>query len=192
MSDLIGKPVSSDPNHEAELERLQTRVAQLHVALMSAIATLERGDQLRPALTGSSPNPIAAAARDVLSDTKPAGRFLDANRHSGAEPHWQQVSDDAVGTEFVFLYPESQVARLTAENFALAAGQCTHPGGIVAGDGGDAVCPLRAEVERLRSFARMIREQKPEKPDHWSRCSQCESNANMADDFLNPENSEKA
>jgi hypothetical protein len=38
-------------------------------------------------------------------------------------------------------------------------------------------------VQMMREFIAGIAMQKPEKPDHWSSCGQCESNINAADEL---------
>lgn len=43
---------------------------------------------------------------------------------------------------------------------------------------------LKAEVARLKQFALMVSTQKPEKPDYWSSCGQCEHNINEAEDLV--------
>ncbi|CAB5512021.1 hypothetical protein LMG26857_01310 [Achromobacter anxifer] len=37
---------------------------------------------------------------------------------------------------------------------------------------------------RMLEFVREVAQQKPEKPDYWSSCGQCESNSRQADDLL--------
>lgn len=41
-----------------------------------------------------------------------------------------------------------------------------------------------AQVSELKDFIREIADQKPEKPDYWSSCSQCEGNSRMAQELL--------
>lgn len=43
---------------------------------------------------------------------------------------------------------------------------------------------LRQQVTLLRDFVTKVSEQLPEKPDHWSSCSQCEYNASDAEDII--------
>lgn len=43
---------------------------------------------------------------------------------------------------------------------------------------------LRQQVKLLSDFATKISEQLPEKPDHWSSCSQCEYNSSEAQDII--------
>lgn len=42
----------------------------------------------------------------------------------------------------------------------------------------------QAVPQEWREFVEKIAKQKPEKPDYWSSCGQCERNANEADDLL--------
>ena len=48
----------------------------------------------------------------------------------------------------------------------------------------DAIERLTERVKMLEDFIREIAQQKPEKPDHWSSCSQCETNISEAEDLL--------
>lgn len=45
---------------------------------------------------------------------------------------------------------------------------------------------LTAENAKLRAFVERIAKQKPAKPDHYTDCHQCSSNAMDADDIINP------
>ena len=48
----------------------------------------------------------------------------------------------------------------------------------------EATTSLRQQVTLLSDFVTKISEQLPEKPDHWSSCSQCEHNASDAQDII--------
>lgn len=43
---------------------------------------------------------------------------------------------------------------------------------------------LAAECEALRAFVTRVAEQKPEKPDYWSSCGQCDHNISDAQDLI--------
>ncbi|WP_254661814.1 hypothetical protein [Burkholderia sp. CCA53] len=43
---------------------------------------------------------------------------------------------------------------------------------------------LRAELEAAAAFVQDVSKQKPERPDYWSSCSQCEHNIDRAQDLL--------
>lgn len=43
---------------------------------------------------------------------------------------------------------------------------------------------LAAMVEVMRAFILKVSQQKPEKPDHWNSCGQCECNENEAYELL--------
>ena len=43
---------------------------------------------------------------------------------------------------------------------------------------------LHQQVKLLSDFVTKISEQLPEKPDHWSSCSQCEYNSSDAQDII--------
>ena len=38
--------------------------------------------------------------------------------------------------------------------------------------------------EKMMAFIKEVSEQKPEKPDYWSSCSQCSSNQSEAEDII--------
>lgn len=42
----------------------------------------------------------------------------------------------------------------------------------------------QADVKRMQEFITDISKQKPEKPDYWSSCGQCEHNISQAEDIL--------
>jgi hypothetical protein len=46
------------------------------------------------------------------------------------------------------------------------------------------VAELERERNVLLAFAQDISKQKPEKPDHWSSCGQCEHNIEQAQDII--------
>lgn len=48
----------------------------------------------------------------------------------------------------------------------------------------DELCRVRNERDGLRAFVAAVAKQKPEKPDYWSACSQCESNISDAEDLI--------
>lgn len=43
---------------------------------------------------------------------------------------------------------------------------------------------MSTENETMRTFVQRVAEQKPEKPDYWSSCGQCEGNIEAAQDLL--------
>ncbi|MDN7511989.1 hypothetical protein QZL91_21210 [Burkholderia multivorans] len=43
---------------------------------------------------------------------------------------------------------------------------------------------LRAELEAAAALVQDVSKQKPERPDYWSSCSQCEHNIDRAQDLL--------
>lgn len=43
---------------------------------------------------------------------------------------------------------------------------------------------LRAALEAAAAFVQDVSKQKPERPDYWSSCSQCEHNIDRAQDLL--------
>jgi hypothetical protein len=45
-------------------------------------------------------------------------------------------------------------------------------------------CALLAHVKELETFVVRVAKQKPEKPDYWSSCGQCEHNASDAQELL--------
>ncbi|WP_261523634.1 hypothetical protein [Burkholderia multivorans] len=48
----------------------------------------------------------------------------------------------------------------------------------------DAIDLLLAEVEAAAALVQDVSKQKPERPDYWSSCSQCEHNIDRAQDLL--------
>jgi hypothetical protein len=46
------------------------------------------------------------------------------------------------------------------------------------------IADLKATVERLRGFIERVSKQKPEKPDYWCSCGQCDRNIADADDLM--------
>lgn len=51
----------------------------------------------------------------------------------------------------------------------------------------DHIEELETENAKLRLFAETISKQKPERPDYWSRCGQCENNISDAQELLTSE-----
>ncbi|WP_081336742.1 hypothetical protein [Burkholderia multivorans] len=49
---------------------------------------------------------------------------------------------------------------------------------------GQTVTELRAALEAAAAFVQDVSKQKPERPDYWSSCSQCEHNIDRAQDLL--------
>jgi len=49
-----------------------------------------------------------------------------------------------------------------------------------------ALTAAQEDNRRLRQFIESISKQKPEKPDHFTGCSQCERNISDAEDLINP------
>jgi hypothetical protein len=50
-------------------------------------------------------------------------------------------------------------------------------------DYADFHAPAAGDAQMLE-FVREVAQQKPEKPDHWSSCSQCERNTSTAEELL--------
>lgn len=48
------------------------------------------------------------------------------------------------------------------------------------------VAEQAAEIARLREFVGRIATQRPEKPDYWCSCGQCEHNIEDAKELLEP------
>ena len=48
----------------------------------------------------------------------------------------------------------------------------------------DVVERLTAQVKMLEDFIQEIAKQKPEKPDYWNSCSQCEDNISESEELL--------
>ncbi|MCA8481029.1 hypothetical protein [Burkholderia multivorans] len=46
------------------------------------------------------------------------------------------------------------------------------------------IAELRAALEAAAAFVQDVSKQKPERPDYWSSCSQCEHNIDRAQDLL--------
>jgi hypothetical protein len=46
------------------------------------------------------------------------------------------------------------------------------------------VAQYKADAELMRAFITDISKQKPEKPDYWSSCGQCENNIDVAEGII--------
>ncbi|EKS9914874.1 hypothetical protein BTK97_003658 [Burkholderia multivorans] len=53
-----------------------------------------------------------------------------------------------------------------------------------ASEAADAIDTLLAALEAAAAFVQDVSKQKPERPDYWSSCSQCEHNIDRAQDLL--------
>ncbi len=63
--------------------------------------------------------------------------------------------------------------------------QHTECGRVITGDAPPQAPALPdIRIQEMREFISGIAMQKPEKPDHWSSCSQCEHNINAADEIF--------
>jgi hypothetical protein len=104
----------------------------------------------------------------ITKSSEPDGRFdagwLDLDRRKDASKEYRErASDDAhFVTEALNALPSllTEIERLTAENFTLAAGACIYPNGdgLIGDERGNAVCAKDATIGRLKSELTTARE----------------------------------
>lgn len=48
------------------------------------------------------------------------------------------------------------------------------------------ILPEKEDINAVVEYIEYIATQRPEKPDYWSSCGQCQTNINNADDLITP------
>lgn len=121
-------------------------------------------------------------------DRSAPGAVDDSAPHVILAPHNCRICDSEpdvrpFGNDVVFSC-ENAECFMSDHDFTFSDWQT-----LMAAPGGETVLlneieALRQDLDGLRAFVAAVAKQKPQKPDYWSACSQCESNISDAEDLI--------
>jgi hypothetical protein len=119
--------------------------------------------------------PVPCARKYALTECRHAAELAEDRRLSGSS--WERVDADGsrhrIDPRRVFIDAAPPPETPAAQNAVQRAGywKAEH-------------LAANAVIDRLGEFVERVSRQKPEKPDYWSSCGQCEHNISDAEDLL--------